>query len=531
MTQWIAHRHAEELAAMSALLDEQPALTALVRQDLEAGCPKNPHTGRSGVTDEQTARVIVLRQLTGWTYAELAFHLADSATYRAFCRIDALTKAPSKSALAAAVERVQPATLAAMNAHLVTSAAARKVEPGRTVRMDATAVPATLHHPTDSALLWDAVRVLDRLLLRMNRVAGFTAYHRHIKRAKRRAWEIADLAPQQVARRQACYRELLDLAQATVSYATCALAHVEGLSAAEVTPTQVDVRDEIAALLPLVAQVMDQTERRVFQDEAVPADEKLVSLFEAHVDVIVKDRRETYYGHKVYLTTGRSGLIVDCAIPKGNPADSTWTVPLVRRQVKLYGQAPRQVSFDGAFASTDNLAACKALGVKDVCFAKKRGLAVRHMVRSEWVYDKLRRFRAGIEAGISLLKRVFGLARCVWKARRASTRMCARRSWPPTSSCSRARVFPNSTSSIARRALPAGSRGRWGRRVSRAHVILARRATIFAALCDLARLQPISRADILFHIPRNHTVSGRTLTNVGGTRFTDERVWGDLLLL
>ena len=57
----------------------------------------------------------------------------------------------------------------------------------------------------------------------------------------------------------------------------------------------------------------------------------------------------------------------------------------------------------------------KALGVEDVCFAKKRGLAIGDMVRSQWVYDKLRRFRAGIESGISLLKRVFGLARCVWK--------------------------------------------------------------------------------------------------------------------
>jgi len=287
------------------------------------------------------------------------------------------------------------------------------VEPARTVRMDATVVPAAIPHPTDSNLLLDAVRVLDRLLRRMNTAAGFTAYHRHLKRVKRRAIEIAHLAPQKTARRRACYRELLDLTQATVTYAACALAHLEG--APQLTPAQRDVRDEIAALLPLVAQVMDQTDRRVFQEEAVPADEKLVSLFEAHVDVIVKDRRETYYGHKIFLTTGRSGLILDCAIPKGNPADSTWTVPLVRRQQALFGRAPRQASFDGAFASKDNLADCKALGVADVCFAKKRGLAVLDMVRSEWVYDKLRRFRAGIEAGISLLKRVFGLARCVWK--------------------------------------------------------------------------------------------------------------------
>ena len=415
MTPWIAHPHSVELAAMSALLDEQPALAALVQQDLAAGCLRNARTGRPGLTGEQTLRVLVIRQLTGWTYAELAFHLADSLTYRAFCRIGALMKPPSKSALAATVDRVRPATLATMNARLVTSAVARAVEPARTVRMDATVVPVAIHPPTDSTLLLDAVRVLDRLLTRMEAVAGFTAYHRHLKRVKRRAMEIAHLAPQAAQRRRACYRELLELTGATVTYASCALAHVDCLPPASLTTAQRDVRDQLTALLPLVAQVVDQTERRVLQGETVPADEKLVSLFEAHVDVLVKDRRATYYGHKIFLTTGRSGLILDCAIPKGNPADSTWTVPLLRRHADRFGRPPRQASFDGAFASRENLTDAKALGVADVCFAKKRGLAVLDMVKSQWVYDKLRRFRAGIEAGISLLKRVFGLARCAWK--------------------------------------------------------------------------------------------------------------------
>jgi IS5 family transposase len=37
------------------------------------------------------------------------------------------------------------------------------------------------------------------------------------------------------------------------------------------------------------------------------------------------------------------------------------------------------------------------------------------MVKSRWVYRKLRNFRAGIEAGISCLKRAYGLARCTWR--------------------------------------------------------------------------------------------------------------------
>ena len=409
---WIAHAHATDLAAMSAVLDEQPAFSALVQQDLEAGCPRNARTGRPGLSGEQTLRLLLLRQLTGWTYAELSFHLADSMTYRAFCRVGALVATPSTSALAATLRRVRPSTLARLNDQVVTSPAARRVERAQTVRMDATVVPVAIHPPTDSSLLLDAVRVLDRVLRRAEAEAGFTAYHRHRRRAKRRAVAIPHLAPQAIARRRACYRELIQYTDATAQYATCALAHLECLPA---TAARAGLRAQLTTLLPRVAQLIDQTTRRVLHGEAVPADEKLVSLFEAHADVLVKDRRTTYYGHKIYLTTGGSGLILDCAIPKGNPGDVTWTLPLLHRQQQLFGRAPRQATFDGAFASQANLTDAKRLGVADVCFAKKRGLAVPAMVKSQWVYDRLRRFRAGIEAGISLLKRVFGLARCVWK--------------------------------------------------------------------------------------------------------------------
>ena len=61
------------------------------------------------------------------------------------------------------------------------------------------------------------------------------------------------------------------------------------------------------------------------------------------------------------------------------------------------------------------LIAAKGKGVKDVCFAKRRGIEVEDMCRSEYVYKRLRRFRAGVESGISWLKRCFGLARCTWK--------------------------------------------------------------------------------------------------------------------
>lgn len=115
------------------------------------------------------------------------------------------------------------------------------------------------------------------------------------------------------------------------------------------------------------------------------------------------------------MTTGKSGVVLDCLMPRGNPNDSVMFEKLLNRQKEILGKTPRQMSADGGFASKDNLEKAKASGIRDLVFAKKRGLKILDMARSEWVYKKLRNFRAGIEGIISALKRAFGLDRCTWK--------------------------------------------------------------------------------------------------------------------
>jgi len=105
-------------------------------------------------------------------------------------------------------------------------------------------------------------------------------------------------------------------------------------------------------------------------------------------------------------------------IEDGNPADSTRLLPMLDRHIAIHGQAPRQMAADGGFASRDNLLQAKARGVDDMAFHKKCGLKIEDMVKSHWVYRKLRNFRAGIEADISCLKRAYGLARCTWRGLR-----------------------------------------------------------------------------------------------------------------
>lgn len=137
-----------------------------------------------------------------------------------------------------------------------------------------------------------------------------------------------------------------------------------------------------------------------------------MSLFECHADVIVKGGRETQYGHKVFLTVGRSGLILDCLVPRGNPADTTLYPTLLARQVDINQRPPRQVAAAGGFATQENMTTAPRLEGKDAMVANKRGLRLLDVVQSLWVYQKLWNCRAGIEAVISRTKRCFGLNRC-----------------------------------------------------------------------------------------------------------------------
>jgi transposase, IS5 family len=405
---WIAHPHAKELEAISRLLDQTPAMAVAVGADLVRDL-KNPESGAPGMSGDQVLRVMLLKQMKGYSYEELHFHLMDSATFRTFCRIGMMEEVPGRSTVAENVKKVRAETLEQVNRLLLGVAKKKGVERGRKVRIDATVVETDIHAPTDSSLLYDGVRVLARLLGEAKTRCGFSAWSDHTRRAKRRMLSVQNARTQE--KRQEAYRDLLKVARRTAGYGEAAqeaLGRGTGVAAAK-------LKGEVEEVVLWLWMVIDQTERRVLRGEQVPAEEKIVSLFEPHTDIIVKDRRETHYGHKVTLAGGASGLILDVVIERGNPADSTRALPMLERQEQIYGRPPRQASFDGGYASKQNLVEAKALGVRDVCFAKKRGLAVPEMVRSSWVYRRLRDFRAGIEGMISYLKRAFGLDRCTWK--------------------------------------------------------------------------------------------------------------------
>lgn len=405
---WGTHQHTRELQMIARILESHAELGELVQRDLVGD--RRADTGRRGLSGDQVLRIALLKQIHGLSYRELEFHLQDSAAFRTFVGLG-LDEGPSFQTLQENVKRIRPATWEAVNRTLIRFAREQGIERGETIRADTTVVESNIHEPADSDLLWDGVRVLTRLLRRIakRRPSLRKSFPDRRRRVKRRAYAL------KFHRRSmdvpAAYRDLIRATEQVCAGAQTVIERLADVADGELA----SLREELLWVLPLVERVIDQSRRRVLNGEKVPAEEKIVSIFESHSDILVKDNRGTYYGHKICLTGGKSSLVLDCVVEEGNPADSTLVERTLRRHTDLFGKAPRQVAMDGGFASKENVATAKALGVEDMAFNKKSGMKVHEMVRSAWVFRRLRDFRSGIEGVISTLKRAFQMGRCTWR--------------------------------------------------------------------------------------------------------------------
>src|SRR6516225_10496795 len=241
-----------ELKAMSQWLDGQRQLTRLVAGELRRQGVRQ--TGRRGLPAESVLRCALLKQQRQLSYEELAFHLEDSASFRAFARLP-LAWTPKKSVLHHTIAAIRPESWEAINRALLASAKQDRLESGATVRFDSTVTQALMHEPSDSTLLWDAVRVMTRLLDRAEALPGAPAVRWRDRRrlAKKRARAV-EYSRGQDKKRQ-LYRDLVAVTQAS----RAELQAVAAGLAETAEPAVTHWRAEVDHYLPLIARVISQT--------------------------------------------------------------------------------------------------------------------------------------------------------------------------------------------------------------------------------------------------------------------------------
>ncbi|MHB0867943.1 MAG: ISNCY family transposase, partial [Chloroflexota bacterium] len=397
-----------ELAELDRLLEDDE-LFQRVKADLSRRYPNSALRGRHSTPVEVILRTLVARRLYDWSYEETERFVSDSLVLRQFCRLY-LEPVPHHTTLIKWAGLIGPKTLEQLNEHVVALARSLKVTRGRKLRTDGTVVETDIHHPSDSSLLNDGVRVLSRVIRRAKETlqGGGAIFRDRTRSAKRLAHEIGDAARRRgdgaEGARQAAYERLIGVTEATLRQARA----VRDRLAQEPRGVTEGLARKIECFLPLVEQVVGQTRRRVLSGEAVPAGEKLVSIFEPHTAIIRRGKfgRETEFGRKVWIDEVDGGIVSGYRVLRGNPRDDTQALPSLEHHQRLFGRPPDLFAGDRGVYSHQAERVAQAMGVRRVALPKPgRKSPEREAHERQGWFRRARRFRAGSEGRISVLKR------------------------------------------------------------------------------------------------------------------------------
>jgi transposase, IS5 family len=404
-----------ELAAIDHVLDDDE-LFCMIRDDLAQRHPNTLTAGRKSTPVEVILRMLAVKHLYDLSYEETEQQVADSLVLRQFCRVY-FHPVPDHTTLCRWARLVQPKSLEGFNERILALAIESKLTRGRKLRMDGTVVETTIHYPTDSSLLVDSVRVLGRTLTRAKtKLVGHTelskeTFRNRIRSAKAAARQIAHLSRRGREQLKPNYRRLLRATQATIRQARQVLIELQTKSAEQGH----QLIETLQTFLPRAEQVLEQAQRRVINGESVPAAEKLVSIFQPHTDIIRrgKPNRDTEFGHKLWLGEVEGGFISQYRVLAGNPADDAQWQPTLERHNQQFNHPPWQASADRGVHSAANEVYAVNLGVKRVILPKPghKSETRRKHERQRWFW-RGRRFHAGVEGRISVIKRKYGLGRC-----------------------------------------------------------------------------------------------------------------------
>jgi transposase, IS5 family len=407
-------RFEPELAELDRLLDDDQ-LFQQVKADLSRRRPRTADTGRPSTPVEVILRLLVIQHLYQWSYAETEHFVGDSLVLRQFCRLG-LEPVPHFTTLLRWANLVQPETLHRLLDRVTDLARGVRVTRGRKLRIDSTVVETPIHYPTDSSLLADGVRVVSRLVGRARdvlRAGAERLFRDRTRSAKRLAQRISSTPAMRQGKqvRPDLYAQLLRVARASLHQAEL----VRQRLASSTDRTAPRIHHALEQVVPLIQQVCAQTERRIFQDEVVPAADKVASLFEPHTAIIRrgKVRHPAEFGRKLLLDEVDGGLVSRYVLLPGNPPDAEQLPSSVAHHRAQFGQPPAVLTADRSFFTLANERCAQTAGVRVVALPRQGPLSPeRRRFEHRPAFRRAYRFRAGVEGRISLLKRRFGLARC-----------------------------------------------------------------------------------------------------------------------
>jgi len=365
----------------------------------------DPTMGRPGTPMDVYLRMLYLKFRWGLSYEEAEHEVRERIPWRFFCHLSLQDTVPDATTLIKLNQRFGEEHIAMLNKRLVKHLVKTKSIKPRRIRIDSTTLEANIIYPTDIGLMHQVVKTLTRTARKLGqKVVNHT---RATKRALAQVGvSLKSKSKDKKARLEKSLRAVSRLAQETVSQCHTALTRLKRHR------TTTALRDRFEQQISLAKEILEQTAQKISGAKSIS--ERIVSFHDPEARPICKGKlaKPTEFGRTLQLTQDASGVVLDYDVHLGHPSDKEQLLPLVKHLTKLVGRVPTEVATDKGYYSSDNLTALKELGVHYAGIAKIGRLTGREHRRqkSRW-FKRLFRFRCGIEACISMLKRCFGLGR------------------------------------------------------------------------------------------------------------------------
>ena len=395
-----------ELSVVDTILDEHPELLTILQADITKGATRSIFGRKDTPSVEQIVRAAIYKELKGLEYRKLEYHQSDSRICCLFIKIDEL-RPYSFQMYQKYISKIKSENLQKVLVKLNKIAIDQGLEDIKSLRQDTTVVETDIHYPTNNSILWDCIKEANRLLSHLKEEIGELKYMNYSVQAKKTYFKINNTKSKD--KRTELFGKQLILYVKTINQLSNVIKKKPG-SGLKAIAIIMQMQEHL--------KVMELVRHMVYQKEIcgnkVPNEDKIFSIYEQHTDIILKGGREVEFGHKINLCSGKSNLILNCDIPRGNPSDTSLFSKLVDTVISDYGIVPRDSVTDGGFASLKNQAHAKGKGIVNIVFNKVVG-SLRNIASSTNMETRLKKWRSGIEAIISNLQRRFKLHRCNWK--------------------------------------------------------------------------------------------------------------------
>jgi transposase, IS5 family len=408
-----------ELRRIDEVLEDEELIDP-VEEALRRRRPQSRLRGRPGTPAAVALRMLVLKHLYHWSFADCEREVRGSLIYRAFCRLDC-ERVPDAKTLIRLAQALGPEVWKRVLERLVQVGRQRRVVRGRKLRLDTTVVETNIHHPTDSSLLGDGVRVITRTLHKIRQGVGKLRFRDRTRSVGRRVFAIAEqsrkLGEEAQAGLKKLYRQLMGTTRAVLRQAARAVAAAKRRAkklTPRLRPRVQGLCRQVKQMSELTRRVLEQTRARVLKGNThYPG--KVLSVFEPHTEAIRKGKKlkPTEFGKLVKIQEAEAQFITDYQVCAERVPDGELWEPSLERHQQLFGRPPHLATGDAAFASAANEEAAKKGGVRRVALPRYGRVSVSRRVqqRQGW-FRRAMRWRTGCEGRISALKRRHGLSRC-----------------------------------------------------------------------------------------------------------------------